>query len=636
MYKQLVKTQKSINANAGHPTDELAGIFQFQVTSKSGVPLSDMLHEIRKAIKEFESRGVTDDDIEKFKNAQLARMVYELESVSGKVSKLAAYETFTGNPNYIKTEIEQINKLSKQDVLRVFEQYIKNKPMVILSVATKNDENNKAAPDNYTIDTKEYKAPDYGYAKLAYKKPKDNFDRSKMPAAGPNPVVKVPNYIKMSIENMNVMYAFSDEIPTVSLTIGLKGGRLAEQSMLNKAGLSSVVAKMLEEDTKFHTDEEISIMLEKLGSSISINSQFDEIEIQVRSLRSKIGETVSIVLERLMNPKFEQSGLDRIKNQMIENIKNSKTRAAVVASQTYNTMLYGTNNILGLPSSGNEKTVQNIALEDVERYYKQYINRFNANLIIVGALNKSEALGIVSKFTQLPSKEVKLPPVSEVKTKSTPNTVYVVNIPKAAQTEFRIGYVTELLYDATGEYYKAGLMNYPLGGAFNSRINLNLREDKGWTYGARSNFSGSQYTGTYTFSSGILAAATDSALSEVLREIRAYADNGIKDDELSFLKNAISQSEARKYETGFQKAGFLSNILTYNLPADFVEQQTAILKSINKSEINQLAKKWLNMNKMNILLVGDLERIKPGIEKLGYQVIEIDADGMRRTDRCLK
>jgi zinc protease len=190
-----------------------------------------------------------------------------------------------------------------------------------------------------------------------------------------------------------------------------------------------------------------------------------------------------------------------------------------------------------------------------------------------------------------------------------------------------VGYATGLKYDATGEFYKAGLMNYALGGGFNGRLNLNLREDKGWTYGARSGFDGGLYTGDFTFSSGIRADATDSALSEVMRELRDYSENGITEDELVFMKNAIGQRDALQYETGFQKAGFISRILDYNLPANYIEQQNKILKNITKKEIDALAKKWIDPSKLNVLLVGDKVKILPGIQKMGYEIVELDVNG---------
>jgi zinc protease len=170
-------------------------------------------------------------------------------------------------------------------------------------------------------------------------------------------------------------------------------------------------------------------------------------------------------------------------------------------------------------------------------------------------------------------------------------------------------------------------MNFPLGGAFNSRINLNLREDKGWTYGARSSFSGDEYSGEFAFSSGIKANATDSALVEVMKELKNYATNGPTDEEVDFMKNAVGQRDALAYETGVQKAAFIRRILDYNLPANFVEQQNKILKSMTKEQMKAMAQKYLQPEKMNILLVGDKKKILDGVKKLGYDIVELDVNG---------
>ena len=630
LYKNLIKTQRALQASASHPTDELAGTMQYTIMPKPGTSLADMEKALREAIKEFETRGVTDDDVAKFKSSREAAMVYGLESVSGKVSKLASNFTFLGDANYIKKEQAQLKALSKQDVLRVYNQYIKNKPMVILSVLTKGTENMKAANDNYTVATDGYKAPDYGYNGLKYTKAKDNFDRSIIPPAGPNPTIKVPAIKPLENDGMRMLMAYSDELPVVNLSISMPGGRMTEQNQLNKVGIANLFSAMMEEDTKRHTDQELSIMLDKLGSSISIGTGLDETGISVRCLKKNLQATLDILEERLLEPKFTQDAFDRLKNQQLESIKNSKTRAATVASTAFSKVLYGNQNMLGLPGGGTLESVQAITLSDIEDYYKKYITRSGLKAVVVGDISEAEAQGILARLKKLPNTPVSLPTLPNTATPVNSKTIYVIDIPKAAQTEFRVGYVTNLTYSATEEYYQCGLMNFPLGGAFNCRINLNLREDKGWTYGARAGFNGNKYTGTYTFSSGIKTPATDSALSELLREINEFTAKGVTPEEVQFMKNSIGQSDARKYETGGQKAGFLSNILDYNLPYDYVRDQTKVLDRINENDINALARKWLNTNNMHIVLAGDKKVIAPGLEKMGYTLVELDADGNKK------
>jgi zinc protease len=248
-------------------------------------------------------------------------------------------------------------------------------------------------------------------------------------------------------------------------------------------------------------------------------------------------------------------------------------------------------------------------------------------VVVVGDVKETEIVPKLAFLQKLPHKDVIVPNIAATPLPNDQAKIYVVDIPKAAQTEFRVGYNTGLKYDATGEYYKAGLMNYVLGGGFNSRLNMNLREDKGWTYGARSGFDGDKYGGDFEFSSGIRADATDSALKEVVRELKNYAMDGISDSELVFMKSAIGQRDALRYETGFQKAGFIRNILEYGLPANYTEIQQRILQGMTKGDIDAIAKKYIDTGKLNMLLVGDKAKILPGLQKLGYPIVELDVDG---------
>ena len=625
LYQRLVKTQKATRAFCFNMASELAGTLQFAIMPKSGTALSDMEKELRACLVEFETKGVSDEDIARFRQKMEANMINELESVDGKVSQLAEFYTFTGNADFLKENLRRYTSVTKEDVMRVFNQYVKVKPMLVLSVLTKGTENLKAAPDNYTINTSGYVAPDYGYSGLSYKKPKDNFDRSKMPSSGPNPSVKEPVFVTRELDGMRMIYSRSDELPVVVMNFRIRGGQLPEQANLSKAGLVNMFTSMLEEDNQLYSSEQMSTELEKLGSEVNIYSDLDATIISVRCLRKNLNATLDLMEARLLKPKFLPETFDRIRNQMLEDIKNRKTRAAGVANIAFDKVLYGNQSIEGV--SETEASLNLIQLSDIEEHHKKYILRDGLELVVVGNLSENDAFAILERMKKMPAGKAVLPTLPVGTSKVVSKTIYLVDIPKAAQTEFRIGYANDMKYNPTGEYYRSILANYPLGGAFNSRLNLNLRENRGWTYGARSGFSANAYGGRFQFSAGIKAAATDSALNEIIRDMEQYSLGGASSDELSFMKNSLGQSEARKYETGFQKAGFIGNILHYRLKPGFVQDQNKILAGIKVSEVNQLAKKWLNPERMHILLVGDKARITPGIEKLGYKIIELNSDG---------
>ena len=629
LYQELIKKQKALQANAGSRLSELAGEFSIQLVPMPGKSLAAMDSLYKEALGNFEKRGVTDEDIEKFKGSIESQFINGLQSVSGKVSQLAAFQTFTGNPNQTGKLLEMYRAVTKEDVWRVYQTYIQNKPSVTVSVLTKN-EKTAALSDNYKIDSSHYTAPNYGYNGLKYLKGQDNFDRSVMPGTGANPVVKVPEYWKKKLKSgAKVIGAKYDELPIVNVSITIPGGQLALMNDTAKNGLASLTGSMLNEDTKNYTAEQFSIALQKLGSSISVSNSFGGMRYSVQCLKKNLNATMALLEERMLRPNFTQDAFNRIQKQTLESFKQAKSQPATIAGNVYSKLLYGTDQILGMDDNGSEYTVKNLKLEDVNQFYQNNLTSKDAKIVIVGDVSEDEILPQLSFLDQLGQSKTKIK-----KPKAKPSTaatkIYILDVPTAAQTEFLVGKVVGMKYNPTGEYYQSDLMNYVLGANFNSRLNLNLREDKGWTYGARANFSGDKYRVEYTFSSGIRANATDSALSEVLKEINEYATAGIKDDEIAFMKSAIGQRDALQYETPGQKSGFVSRLLEYNLKGNYVEKQTNILNTINKKKIDALAKKWLQTSNMIILLVGDKNKILPGIQRFGYEIIELDSDGNRK------
>ncbi len=624
-YQNFVKSQLAMSANAGHPTAELAGTFDISIRTFENKSLAQMDSLVRFSLKEFEKRGVTDEDLAKFKAGFETQMVNSLSSVQGKGSMLASYETFTGNPNFIVKEMERYNKVTKEDVMRVYNQYIKDKPAVILSVCPKGKSNLAAKPDNYTPAARNVNAPEGAeYKNLVYNKAKDTFDRSKKPGAGANPVVKAPAYWKQNFDNgLKVIGAKSDEVPTTTLQLSIEAGHRYEKK--EQSGISLLLAGMMNESTQKHTAEEIGEMLEKLGSNVSVGSNGQDIVLYVSSLTKNLDATLAIAEEMLFLPKFDKDEFERLKKQRLEAIVNQVTQAPTVANNVYAKLIYGKDHIMSVPSMGTKETVSALTVEDIKKYYLENLSPGISSLVIVSDVSQETITPKINFLKTwkgpkvLHAAEAKLPVNDKTK-------IYFVNKDRAPQSEIRIGFMS-MPYDATGEFYKSGIMNFTLGGAFNSRINLNLREAHGFTYGARSAFQGNQFAGPYTASAGVRGDATDSSVVEFMKEIKLFADKGISIEELSFTKNSMGQSDALKYETANQKAGFVKRILDYDLDKTYTDKQNEILKAITREEVNALAKKQLQYDKMAILVVGDKSKVLLPLTKLGYEVIELDADG---------
>jgi len=622
LYKNLVKTQLAVQASANHPCQELSCSISIYALPNptSGKTLADMEKIVRDSFTEFEKRGVTQDDLDKVKAKIESGAIFGLQSVSGKVSQLAASETFTGNPNSTKAEIARYNSVTKADVMRVFNQYIKGKFAVIMSVVPEGQTQLIAAPDNFTPKKHDFGGPSTTSADdLVARRAVDTFDRSVQPVAGANPAVDVPALWQTKTDNgIKILGTQSSETPTTAVFIKIPGGFYNEQT--SKVGLSSMTASLMSESTQNYTTEEMSNALEKLGSQVSIYADKTHTNVYVSTLTKNLDATLKLVEEKLFRPAFNADDFERNKKQIIQNIQHSMKDAGYLASNTYSKLLYG-DNIAALPSSGTLNSIEAITLDDVETFYKANFKPQGAQVIIVSDLSEAAVEPKVKSALANWQGKGQSFDVDFTEPNVQTNVIYLVDKPGAPQSEIRIG-KRDMVEDITGEFFKANLMNFALGGTFNSRINLNLREDKGYTYGARSRFWGDKTSGGFTASAAVRADSTAASITEFTNELNNYAQNGVTDEELMFMRKAINQKDALKYETPNAKLGFLAQILEFDLDPNFVKERNKIVSTISKEEINALAKKHLNAKDMIYLVVGDAKTLRPELEKLGMKVVD--------------
>jgi zinc protease len=624
-FKQaLIKTKKAVSAVAYNFDRELAGTFAIQVRVNKDDTLANMEKKVNEILADFEKKGITEEQLKRFKTTSRSQFISSLTTVRGKGGMLAQYQTIVGDPNFIKKELEQIEKLTGQDVMNAYNKYVKGKAHVILSVVPKGKPELKAHADTWQMYKRNIEQESAEYKNLEYNPIRVTFDRSKKPNGGVNPVVNVPTYWQDKFENgIKFIGTYEDEIPKVSMQISIGAGHRYEP--LDKSGLAFLTANLLNESTQNHTAEEISDMLESLGSSIDVSCNTNEIVLNISALTENVSKVLAIAEEILFKPKFSQEDFDRSKKQQLDAIQQQQTSAATLADQNFSRILYGNTHIMSMPVIGTAASVGKLTLEDVNNYYKKNLSPSVTKVMVVGNVTQQEIkpnLEFLKKWTNVEVvKQTDPTPPAITKT-----VLYFIDKKGAPQSEIRIGTMA-MKFDATGDYFKSTIMNFPLGASFNCRVNQLMREKHGFTYGARGNFNGGMWDGTYVMNAGVRANSTDSSVVDFMSELKKYADGGIAPEELAFTKNSLGQADALKYESPFQKAGFLKRLLDFNLDATYVKQQNQILQTITQQEINALAKKHLKYNNVIIVIVGDkasnLERIK----KLGYEVKLLDVNG---------
>ncbi len=625
-YKNLVKDGFAVHASVNHPCRELACQFELITlpNPQKLASLADLEQIVRATLQEFEQRGVTQDDLQRTKASIKAGTVFGLQSVAGKVGALAFNETFDGEPDMVQYDLERYGNVRAADVMRVYNTYIKGKAAVVLSIVPRGDTQIAASQDNFQIPPRQFSASTAGTYE-AGEAIADSFDRSVIPPVQPNPPLAVPDAWRTTLKNgIRVIGLEANEVPTVSMTLNLEGGPLLDPK--GKRGLAAMTALMLQESTLNFSNEEMANELAKLGSSISIQANGRFTSVQVNSIREHFAATLALLREKLFSPAFLPADFNRLKQRRLQALQQSLKNPQSLSSMAQLQVLYGKDNILGVPDSGNLQNVSAITLEDVRGFYRDYYTAHMANIIIVGDISQDAALPKLGFLEQWRSDTYAIPAYTEFPDLSEPK-LYFVDDPGAAQTV--VSYIKHAMpYDALGEYFKANLMNFPLGGMFNSRINLNLREDKGYTYGARTRFSGGKTLGRFIAGAAVNKESTYDAVKELSAEISGYQQNGMTGAELAFLKNAYTQGDALKFETPFNKAGFLRHMEVYGLTAEYPHQQNKIIAEIKSEELNQLAKKHLELASMQLLMVGDWQTLQQDIERIakeqGRQLVRLE------------
>ena len=606
LYRVLVK-DKSLTSRttAYNNSQELAGEFYITITANNGVNLNEVEAGIFEAFKMLEMEGVSDSDVERIKAGLETGFYNGIGSVLGKSFQLAQYNVFAGDPGFITTDIENIKKVTKEDVMRVYNKYIKDKPFIMTSFVPKGQlilitENSTKAP---VVEEKisENIAKIVKNTNQEILKTPSNFDRSVEPPQGTSPKLNIPSTWTTTLENGMKVYGIEqNEIPTVNFSLVMEGGHLLDD--INKNGVANLMTDIMMEGTANKTPQELEEEIEVLGARINMYTTRESIVISANCLARNFDETLALVEEILLEPRWDEEEFARIKIKTINEIKRSDANPNVVAGRVYNKILYGKNHIFSYPTSGTVASVEALTIEDLKAFYYKNFSPSISNFHIVGAITEADSKNNLTSFGEKwKAKEVIIPSYL-IENNRDKASLYFVDIPGAKQSVINIGYISMARTDK--DFYPAEVMNYKLGGSFSGNVNLILREEKGYTYGARTGFSGSKIKGTFKASSSVRTNTTGESVSIFKEQIADYK-NGVSQEDLDFTKNAMIKSNARRFETQFSLLGMLQEMSTYNLPADYIAEEEAFISAMTLEQHKQLANKYLDETKMAYVVIGD-------------------------------
>lgn len=640
LYKIVVEEKKlAPSVSAFNNSSEVAGDFRIRIRTFPDKNLTEVENAIKESFAKFEKDGFTEKDLARTKAGIETDFYNGVSSVLGKARQLAMYNVFKGDPDYLNNDLNNTLKVTSDNIWRVYNKYLKDQKYVLLSMVPKGKLNLAAENsvvfnvpgDNIKTYTEAEQTAIRNKAENLVKvdKIESKFDRSKQPVNGPDPLLKEQDIWSDDLSNgIKVLGIEHNELPLVDFQITIKGGLLLDD--VNKVGAANLTTRLMMQGTKNKTPLELEQAIEDLGANINVSASDDAIVVRANCLSSKLTETFNLVKEIMFEPRWDVKEFERLKNENIESLKRMKTSANATASLIYSKLIYGDDNILSKNIQGDEKSINSITIDDLKSYYSKGFSPQNANITIVGDVSESDAMDLFETLEDSWKKNDVVVNYPSNYNQINNASVYFVDFPGARQSEIRIGSIGIPYTDP--DYFKATVMNYKLGGSFNGIVNLILREEKGYTYGARTGFTGSFYPGYFVAQAGVQSNATLESVQIFKDEITKYTQ-GISADDLKFTKDALIKSNALRFETIGALRGMLGQIAKYNLPYDYIKNEEKQISEMTLEQHKMIAQKYLHPEKMIYLIAGDkatqLERLK----ELGFgNPILLDKDGNKITN----
>ena len=618
LYTILVKDKKlTSRVMARNGSQELAGSFTISVTANPDVNLTNVEKAIFEGFAKFEKEGFSEEDLTRIKAGYETRFYNSFASVQGKAFQFAEYTMNTGDPEYYKKDLAAIQAVTIADVKAAYNKYIKGKNFVETSFVPKG-KLNLIAEGSQKSDIIEEDVTKAAEVKADTTKDepviktKTKLDRSIMPKIGPDPEVTIPSPWKASLTNgLKIWGIAHNELPLIQYSIVIDGGHMLDK--IEKAGVASMVAAMMNEGTKNKTPEELEDAIGLLGASIRVTSGNEDISVEVSSMAKNFEKTLALVKEILLEPRWDAESFALTKSRVINNLKRNAASPDYLASNTLNKLVFG-DNILAVDATGTETSVTAITIEDLRDYYNKYISPSISRFLIVGDVDQSRVKAALSGLSlNWKPKEVIIP---EIKVPGPPDKsqIYFVDVPGAKQSVIAIG--TPSLPRTDPDFFPATVANYKLGGSFNGVFNLILREEKGFTYGARSNIVGSKNYGTFIATSRVRTNSTLESVTIFKTEMEKYRKS-IPQEYIDFTKSSLMKSNALRFETLGNLLSMLNTMTSFDLPDDYIKKEESFIKGLTVEKELALANKYIDPAKMYYVVVGDAKTQLDDLEKVG-------------------
>ena len=601
LHKSLVYDSKMAQSVfAYQSSSEISGDFNLICTAAESYELGDIEQVLMDEIDHIQNHSPSEYELERAKNQMEWRHVRQmalLGGFGGRANRLNSFNVFGGDPGLINTDINRFLNVSPAEISRVAQKYLNNLSINLCVLPEPN-----RSSSNILI------------------------DRSYQPDASPEAVFNPPLPKKQSSKTgLTILVLQKPEIPIVSSALLMPGG--SSRDPANKSGLSSFTTAMLQEGTFSRSSQDIAQTFESMGTQLNSSTGRENTLLSVESLTKHFPDALELLADLVQNPSFPSDEFTRLKTERLTSLRRIKDDPNSIAMRISHSILYGQTSPYGHPISGFEDTINNITRDDLVDHFNDHFNVNNMTLIIAGDISIEEVNILSEKYFSPTNPPTNAPPITlTVPASSATPAIYLVDKPGAAQSIIRTGYLG--VPRDHEDYLALNVVNHIFGGQFTARLNMNLRQDKGYSYGYNSWIEWMRSSSVLMSGGSVETHVTKEAVQEILREYSSIvSDHIITKEEFDSSRTALIRQFPSAFQTTSSILDQLIRLAQFDLPINYYQSYVDNLNALALTGIQNIAKTHLDGSRLVILIVGDISVIKPGLEELKMEIHELDMEG---------
>ncbi len=614
LYRKLVyELQIAQEVSADQDANALTSIFNVQALAREGHAASELLPAVDAELDRLAAEGPTTREVERARN-QIERSLYQsLQKVggyNGRADLLNTYNHYLGDPGFLPKDIDRYNRVTPADVQRAVRERLRRNSRVV-TIAVRGDK--KLDPDPPAPEMVAIK----GTESINVDEPWRNAPPKPAPARAPE--LPSPRAFKLA-NGLTLLHLERPGLPIVSAQLvvdaGLAGGDPASP------GVADFAAAMLEEGTVSRTSQQLAEELEQLGAGYVAQTRRDVTSLRIDTLSRNIADASALLADMAQHPTFPDEEIERQRNARLSNIAEAREHAAALADAALSLALYGSAHPYGRAAIGTEKSVKRIGKADLRAFWERHFRPDNAAIIIVGAIDFDAAKTLVQRqWGDWKGAAEQKQLIASEAPRTSPARIVIVDKPGAPQTELRVGRIGTVR--TTPDFPALQVLNEALGGSFTSRINLNLREDKGYTYGAGSRFDYGRMPAPFAVRTAVRSDVAAPAIKEVFAELKRAESSPLSPGELRRARDSLTQSLPGQFETNGAIAASFGDLFAYGLPLDYYRHLTAEFRAVDANRLERLARRFLDPSTMIVVAVGDRKKLEAALPPLGIGQIDI-------------